>query len=73
MLERRQSVGAPRFIVPSVVGDVGPQEWPVMAMGRVEACPLPSSVRSLTPVSSFYVRSSKGGAGLRGIRALAQG
>jgi hypothetical protein len=44
-----------------------------MVTGRVEACPLPSSVRRLTLDSSFYVRSSKGGEGLRGICALAQG
>jgi hypothetical protein len=40
MLERRQSVQAHRFVVPSVVGDVGPQEWPVMAMGRAHSHPL---------------------------------
>jgi hypothetical protein len=43
-----------------------------MVTGCVEVCPLPSSVRSLTLVSTFYVRGSKGGVGLRGIRALAQ-
>jgi hypothetical protein len=54
-------------------GRRGPsQEWPVVVTGRVEACPRPSSVRSLTPVSSFYLRGSKGDAGLRGIRALTQ-
>jgi hypothetical protein len=65
-LGHRQLVAAPRFTVPSAV------EWPVVVTGRVEVCLLPSSVRSLTPVSSFYVRGSKGGTGLRGIRALAQ-
>jgi hypothetical protein len=41
--------------------------------GHVEACPLPSSVRSLTPVSGFYVHGSKGGTSLHGIHALTQG
>jgi hypothetical protein len=73
MLGRRQPVTASRFAMPGAVGDVGPLELSVMVTGRVVACPLPSSVRGLTLDSSFYVHSSKGGADLRGIRALAQG
>jgi hypothetical protein len=44
-----------------------------MVTGHVEACPLPSSIRSLTPVLGFYVHGSKGGTCLHGIRALTQG
>jgi hypothetical protein len=73
MIGRRQPVAASRFAMPGAVGNVGPLELSVVVTGRVEACPLPSSVRGLTPDSSFYVRSSKGGAGLHGIRALTQG
>jgi hypothetical protein len=50
-----------------------PQEWPVVAMGHVEACPFPSSVRSLTPDSSFFVHSSKGSADPMGPAPLPEG
>jgi hypothetical protein len=59
MLGRHWPVVACRFAVVGIMSDVGPQVWPVMATGRVEACPLPSSVGGLTPVSSFYVCGSK--------------
>jgi hypothetical protein len=71
MLRRRQSVVVPHFAVLGALGIVAPQEWLVKVMGHVEACPLPSNVRGLTSVLSFYVHGSKGGAGLRGIHALA--
>jgi hypothetical protein len=32
-----------------------PQAWPIMTTGRIEACPFPSGVRSLTSGLSFYV------------------
>jgi hypothetical protein len=44
-----------------------------MVRGHVEVCPVTYSVRSLTPVSGFYVRGSKGGTSLHGICALTQG
>jgi hypothetical protein len=50
-----QPVVAPHSIVPGAMGDVGPQAWPVMTMGHVEASPFPSGVRSLTLGLSFYV------------------
>jgi hypothetical protein len=50
-----------------------PQEWHVVAAGHVEACPLPSNIRSLTLDSSFYVHRSKGGVGPRGACTLTRG
>jgi hypothetical protein len=73
MQGRRQLVVVPRFVAPGVVGDVGPLGMACRGCGLCRACPLPSSVKSLTPDSSFYVRSSKGSVGLCGACALARG
>jgi hypothetical protein len=72
MVGSRQPVTVPRFVVPGAVGGMGPQEWPVVVTGRVKVCLLPSSVRSLTLVLSFYVHGSKRGVGLHRIHVLAQ-
>jgi hypothetical protein len=52
---RHQLIMAFRSIVPGAVGDMGPPGMACHDYGYIEACPFPSSVRSLTLGLSFYI------------------